>query len=142
MRRYYYLSSLLVVFVIPALISGYFVIERVSLLQLGYFVAGVLLLGGLWDVWATRHGKKDPVWLWTFNHHDTLGIKIFDLPIEEYLFYISSSIYVVFLWEIIKYMLEGNDPLLYLAFPFLATWSMLFIVVPYFLRERKDKLRR
>jgi len=142
MRKYYYILSLLFVFVIPTIIAAYFVLERVRLDQLAIFVVSITLLGSVWDMWATRHGKRDPVWIWTFNHRDTLGIRFRDIPIEEYLFYLVSSVYIVFLWELIRYTIEHTNPILYAVLPFLALWSMLFIAVPYFAREKKDRMRR
>lgn len=61
-----------------------------------------------------RHGRRDPIWLWQFNFKDTLGIKLFDLPIEEYLFYIASSVYIILIWEGIRYALETGSLLMYI----------------------------
>jgi len=95
--KFYYLISLLFVFVIPASAAAHFVIDRIPMINLLTFVAGITILGSIWDIWATRHGKKDPIWLWQFNFKDTLGVKLFGLPIEEYIFYIASSLYIVFI---------------------------------------------
>ncbi len=140
-RKYYYSLSLLFIFVIPTFISAFFVFSRISIAQLAVFVLSITLLGSAWDIWATRHGKKDPVWLWTFNHKDTLGLRLFDLPVEEYLFYIASSVYIIFLWESIKYALETESAIMYLVLPFVSLWSMLFIAVPYLAREKKDRIQ-
>lgn len=142
MRKYYYILSLLFVFVIPTFMAAYFVLERIPLEQLSIFVISITLLGSIWDVWATRHGKRDSVWIWTFNHRDTVGVRFLDIPIEEYLFYTASSVYIVFLWEIIKFTIEENNPALYPVLPFLALWSITFIAVPYFAREKRDRVRR
>ena len=139
-RKYYYLLSLLFVFVIPTAIAGYFIHERINISEFLVFILSITVLGSMWDIWATRHGKRDPVWIWTFNHKDTLGIRFFDLPIEEYLFYVVSSTYVVFIWEGIKYVLERESTSMKIILPFLALWSMLFISIPYFRKEKKDRL--
>lgn len=138
--KFYYLISLLFVFVIPASITAYFVVDRIPMINLLTFVAGITILGSIWDIWATRHGKKDPIWLWQFNFKDTLGIKLFDLPIEEYIFYVTSSLYIVFIWEGIKYALETNSIFMYILIPFLGLWSLLFILMPYLIRVKGDKL--
>ena len=138
MHKFYYLYSLVFVFVMPATVSGWFVWDRIALPQLAIFVIGILALGTAWDIWATRHGKNDPVWLWAFNHKDTLGIRIYDLPIEEYLFYVASSIYIVFLWEGIQYALETQNTAAGLILPCIALWSVAFIALPYYLRKKKD----
>ena len=138
--KFYYLISLLFVFVIPASAAAHFVIDRIPMINLLTFVAGITILGSIWDIWATRHGKKDPIWLWQFNFKDTLGVKLFGLPIEEYIFYIASSLYIVFIWEDIKYALETNSIFMYILVPFLGVWSSLFILVPYLIHVKDDKL--
>ena len=95
--KFYYLLSLIFVFVIPMIVAGLFVWQSIVWQHFLIFVVLITILGAIWDIWATRHGKKDTVWLWQFNIKDTLGIKVFDLPIEEYLFYISTSLYVIFI---------------------------------------------
>ncbi len=138
--KYYYIVSLLVVFVLPAVVEGFFVIGNISILNLLTFVSGILILGSIWDIWATRHGQRDPIWLWQFNFKDTLGIKIFGLPIEEYLFYVSASVYIVFSWESIKYATETGNVFIYLLLSMLSVWSLLMILIPYKLRIKKDKV--
>ena len=140
--RLYYLLSLLLVFIIPAFMVAYFVWERIPTINLILFVAGITVLGGIWDIWATRHGKRDPVWLWQFNFRDTLGIKLFDLPIEEYIFYLASGIYIVFTWEAIRLALETKSTLMFMLIPFLGLWSLLAILIPYILKAKRDKLQR
>ncbi len=98
LSRFYYLYSLLFVFTIPVLIQGYFIWPLIDKMNLFTFMIGITIIGSLWDIWACRHGKRDPIWLWQFNKKDTLGITLFDLPIEEYLFYICSSAYIIFTW--------------------------------------------
>lgn len=140
-RKYYYLLSLTFVFVIPTLILGYFISDRIDPLQLAIFVTSVTVLGSFYDIWATRHGKKDPVWIWTFNYKDTLGYRFLNVPLEEYLFYTASSIYVVFVWEGIKYSIESPNHAVKFILPSVALWTMLFIALPYFKKEKRDRLR-
>src|SRR3989344_6438982 len=99
MKRFYYLITLTFVFIIPAIVAGLFLSKHISVEPLIPFIFAVTILGSIWDIWATRHSKKDRVWIWQFNNKETLGLKIFGLPIEEYLFYVVSSVYVVFMWE-------------------------------------------
>ncbi len=138
--RFYYLISLLLVFIIPAGVAGYFVLARIPMFNLLTFVVSITILGSIWDIWATRHGKKDPIWLWQFNFKDTLGIRLFGLPVEEYVFYVVSSLYIVFMWEGIKYALETDSLLTYILLPFLGIWSLLFLLIPYVMRVKGDKL--
>jgi hypothetical protein len=99
---------------------------------------GITIVGSLWDIWATQHGKNDPIWLWQFNKKDTLGVKFFDLPIEEYLFYLTTSIYIIFSWEAIQ--LIDQYPVLYTILPCMAVWTVFFIGLPYITgRRNHDK---
>lgn len=140
-RRFYYLASLLFVFAIPLAFEGFFIFGRINKIYLLIFVAGITFTGSVWDIWASRHGKKDPIWIWQWNEKETLGIKLFDLPIEEYLFYVVSSAYIIFTWETIRFFSETGS-VSGLIFPALAIlWSALSIGIPYALGFRgKDKL--
>jgi lycopene cyclase domain-containing protein len=139
-KRFYYLGSLFFVFLLPMLVEGYFIWPQLDVQQLSIFVVSVTILGGIWDVWATRHGKKDTTWLWQFHKENTLGIMFFDLPIEELLFYTVSSTYVVFLWEGIKYGQESGSLLMLFVLSSVGIWSLLGILIPYVLRAKKDKV--
>jgi len=44
--------------------------------------------------------------LWYFNENFTVGIKVFNLPIEEVLFFIVIPFSCLFLWETIKYLFK------------------------------------
>lgn len=134
--KFSYLLSLFLVFVLPASGAAYFVWDLIPLINLAMFAVAITILGSIWDIWATRHGKRDPIWLWQFNLRDTLGIQLFGIPIEEYLFYVSSSLYVVFIWEGIKRALETQSILMYIVLPLLGVWSLLFILIPSFFRRK------
>ncbi len=129
MKHYTYVASLLLVFTIPALVQAYFLHNRISLPHLLIFAAIVTILGTLYDIWATRHGGRDPIWLWQFNPKDTLGIKLFDLPIEEYLFFAITSCYCVLSWEGINYALEARGGAIYYAVPVLGLWTLAAVAV-------------
>lgn len=51
----------------------------------------------LWDSWATGRGH------WGFNPAYITGFKIFNLPIEEILFFIIIPFCALFTWEVVKY---------------------------------------
>lgn len=137
--KFYYLTSLFFIFVLPACVVAYFVLDRIPLPNLVTFIVGITVLGSIWDIWATRHGRRDPIWLWQFNFKDTLNVKLFDLPVEEYLFYIASSVYIIFIWEGIRYALETGSLLMYVLLPFVGIWSLLLTLVPYVIRAKGDK---
>lgn len=134
--KFYYLASLVVVFLLPGSIAALFVVDRIYLRDLIIFTGGIMVLGSFWDIWVTRHGKRDPIWLWQFNDKDTLGIRIFDLPVEEYFFYIISSLYIVFVWEMIKFASETGGLRAYLIVLFLSLWTVLSTGLYYSIRSK------
>lgn len=140
MKKFYYLISLLFVFVIPSIIQGVFIWSRISLPNLISFVFGITLLGSVWDIWASRHGKSDTVWIWQFNFKETLGVKVLDVPVEEYFFYVSSSTYIIFVWESLRYVSDTGDKLMYFILPFTGLWTLLFIAIPYLIKAKSDKI--
>lgn len=140
MKRLYYLVSLLFVCTLPAIIVAFFVWDRIPLLNLALFVIGIVVFGSIWDIWATPHGKRDKVWLWQFHEEETLGVKLFSLPIEEYLFFMSTSLYIVFLWEGIRFALETQNMLMYIVIPFAGVWSLVCILIPYKLKMKGDRV--
>lgn len=141
MKRFYYLFSLTTVFTIPTVTIGYFILEQISIYDLIVFSVGITIIGSIWDIWATRHGRRDAIWLWQFNHKTTVGIYFFDLPVEEYLFYLSTSIYVIFVWEAVQlYSSSGSQEILSLLVC-AAIWSLLFIGLPFVFHSKKDVLK-
>ena len=103
------------------------------------FIVLVTIIGSIWDVWATRHGKKDRIWLWQFNRKQTMGIRFLGLPIEEYLFYVASSVYVIFMWEGLKLMIKGGNSQVYLVVTLLSAWTLFAILLPYVVGRKRDK---
>ncbi len=139
MKRFYYLITLISVFCIPSILAGVFLSKYISLSALVPFVISVAIIGSIWDIWATRHSRKDCVWLWQFNRSETLGIKFLGLPIEEYLFYVVSSVYVILMWEGMKLMVSNRSVDIYLVVGGLSIWTFISIAVPYFFAPKGDR---
>lgn len=139
MRRFHYLLTLVFVFCIPTIVAGFYLARFIDLGVLIPFILLVTIIGSIWDVWATRHGKKDRVWLWQFNRAQTLGVRFLGLPIEEYLFYVASSVYVIFMWEGLKLIVRGAGHEVYLVIILLSAWTLMSILIPYCFRRKGDK---
>lgn len=139
-KTYLYLLSLTLIFIIPSLIAGYFVIPYISIPHLIVFILLITTVGSLWDLWATKHGGRDLVWLWMFNSKQTLGITVLGLPIEEYLFYVFSSVYIIFMWEAIGLVLETGNTLYYALIPGLGIWTFVSVFIPYKLGPKNDRI--
>ncbi len=56
----------------------------------------------IWDVVVTSRGH------WSFNPLYTTGIKIYNLPIEEVLFFLVIPFCGLFTWESVKYFMRGR----------------------------------
>lgn len=62
------------------------------------FPAIIIVASGFisWDIWFTEKG------IWGFNKEHLLGINIFNLPIEECLFFFTVPYACVFIYEVVK----------------------------------------
>ena len=58
----------------------------------------IVLIFGLWDIFATHRGH------WEFNPQGLFGLKIVNLPIEEWLFFVIIPFCCIFTWEAINYI--------------------------------------
>lgn len=56
----------------------------------------------VWDIIAASRGH------WVFNTNYITGIRIFNLPIEEILFFIVIPFCGIFTWESVKYFISGK----------------------------------
>ena len=55
-----------------------------------------------WDILFTRHG------VWGFNGDYLLGIELFGLPLEEWLFFVTVPFACLFIWEVLAYYVRKN----------------------------------
>ena len=62
-----------------------------------------LLFFVIWDAWFTARG------VWSFNDAFILGPRLFDLPIEEWLFFVVVPYCGVFIYEVLKLYLPRID---------------------------------
>lgn len=140
MKRFFYLAVLILVFAIPATIAALYVSEFTSLSGLVPFVIGATIFGAVLDIWATRHGKRDTVWLWQFHSAQTLGIKVFGVPVEEYLFYVASSVYVIVMWENLKLVLAGSSPEAVTIMGIATPWTVIVMGLLFLKRPKGDRI--
>ena len=80
-----------------------------------------------WDIWFTINE------VWWFNSDYTVGLKIFNLPIEEWLFFICIPFACVFIYEVISHFIKPkisqNIPrfLFFLLAVFLLVTSFIYM---------------
>lgn len=82
------------------------------------FLTGAFFI--FWDHWFTRMG------VWEFNPRYLLGIYIFQLPLEEWLFFLTVPFACVFIYEVLIYFFP-KDPLRNFGKPFLYVMIPLLI---------------
>lgn len=103
MERYYYLGLDLLSIAFPLAASFE---PRIAYWKKwpGLFtgMAAMMLVFIVWDVVFTANG------VWGFNPRYTLGIDLFGLPIEEWLFFIAIPYSCVYLYEVMRYAIRKD----------------------------------
>lgn len=69
-------------------------------LFLGITIAGTIFI--VWDIIFTMNG------IWGFNPRYLIGLEIFHLPLEEWLFFITVPYASVFIYEVLNYFLKNE----------------------------------
>jgi lycopene cyclase domain-containing protein len=97
MRNYYYLIFNLLV-ILPVLVLSFTTNvkphKHIKGLLAGYLF--VSLPFAIWDVWAVSRGH------WGFNPEYVLGPKLFGVPFEEFLFFITIPFALIYTWGVVK----------------------------------------
>lgn len=84
----------------------------------GIIVMSVIFIP--WDVWFTYKG------VWWFSDQYILGIKVFHLPLEEWLFFLIVPYACVFIYEVLNYYIK-RDYLKKIAPPFFLVLGVILI---------------
>ncbi|MCK9430540.1 MAG: lycopene cyclase domain-containing protein [Candidatus Omnitrophica bacterium] len=96
-----YMIALMFSVIFPLLLSFYPPLKFWRNFKALFFSLSLLIIiFGAWDVFATWRGH------WYFNPEGVFGIKIINLPIEEWLFFIVVPFCCIFTWEALKYIKE------------------------------------
>lgn len=99
-----YLVINILIIAVPLILSFEKKIQFIS--KLPFVLISIIITGGvyiLWDVIATARGD------WAFNPVYISGLKIFNLPIEEILFFITVPYACLFIYETGKLYLKENE---------------------------------
>ncbi|AFL83495.1 lycopene cyclase domain protein [Belliella baltica DSM 15883] len=86
----------------------------------GILVTGAFFL--IWDHWFTVIG------VWEFNPRYILGIYFFELPLEEWLFFLTVPFACVFIYEVLKYFVP-KDIFAAVAKPITFVLIVLFVLI-------------
>lgn len=94
-----YFALLLISVAVPFILSFYpklkFYKNLSSLLR---SIGLIVIIYGAWDVFAAWRGH------WSFNPQGICGIKIINLPVEEWFFFMVIPFCCIFTWEVLKYL--------------------------------------
>lgn len=103
MQQYSYLAINFFTFFSP-LISGLLIKKKIWVNVLAYLKSmGVVSFVFLvWDYFATARGD------WAFSSARIMGFKVLGLPVEEILFFVTTSFACLFIYETVKYLLPQN----------------------------------
>jgi lycopene cyclase domain-containing protein len=71
-----------------------------NLKALAASISLTMLIFGAWDVFATWRTH------WYFNPDSVYNVRIFNLPLEEALFFVVIPFCCIFTWEALKYIKE------------------------------------
>ncbi len=95
----------------------------------------ILVVGGLyvlWDAYVTKRGD------WRFNKKYLTGYRLFGLPIEEILFFVTAPFSCIFIYEAIQYLVPLSLLPFHSFFYILVGMACLFFAWRY---KRKDYTR-
>ena len=97
-----YLKTLLLAFVLPSVLLGYYLWRKKALPIKSILVATLIfaIFAIPIDIYMTSQG------VWTFGFEHTIGIWFFGMPLEEYLFYFTllisiKKIHKMFIFDVV-----------------------------------------
>lgn len=82
-----------------------------------------------WDIWFTKVG------VWWFNDDYIIGIKPFNLPIEEWLFFVVVPFACIFIYEVLIYFIK-KDLLYSLAQPFFIITGLVLLLAAIYYHQQ------
>ncbi len=102
---------------------------KINFVQKWYALLPAIFLTGaffiVWDHWFTVMG------VWEFNPRYLVGIYIYELPVEEWLFFFTVPFACVFIYEVLKYFVPKDilggisRPITFLLIPLFIAVSLL-----------------
>lgn len=122
MEKYYYLLLNIFTISVPIIRGFEYRIRFLSRwkgLLLGVVITGTPFI--VWDVFFTKHG------IWGFNSRYLTGVNIINLPLEEWLFFITVPIACIFIYEVLILFIK-NDVLKNIAYPLSYFLAGLLII--------------
>lgn len=97
--------------------------------------------GILGDIWATRQGKRDKLWIWAFSRRTLTGSKLLGHPLEEYFFFIAATPYVILFWELLNSVVRKPDKASIVVGLIVLVWVHAGAIILYRLHTRRARRR-
>ena len=82
-----------------------------------------------WDIWFTKVG------VWWFNDDYISGLKLFNLPVEEWLFFVVVPFACIFIYEVLNYFIKKDLFYSIARLVFLIVGILLAFLAFYFHRQ-------
>lgn len=129
-KHFTFLFLLIIVGVVPLIFSFE---KRIKFyLNQKYLIPAIIFSGAIFILWDIRFTELG---IWSFNNDFITGVKILNLPIEEWLFFIIIPYSSVFIYEFLKIKFTRFEkPNIFLAISLVIL--LIFIVVAWFFRQK------
>lgn len=138
-KKFSYSLTYLILMGLPAAIVAYFVRGALDVKALLIVTLIALFIGGIFDIWAVKQGKKDKFYIWEYSRKTTLGLKILGVPFEDYfLFLVITPVLIISLWEAVKRLSLLKETNLF----WLIVFGLVLLSVSYRLAFRLAKKKR
>jgi len=141
------LSAYIFLMAIPSVVILAFVYRAIDIKALLLVILASFFIGGVFDIWATRHGEKDKFYVWEYNKKTTLNKSVLGMEIEDItLFLLLTPIFIIAVWEAAKMLISTYN----ISIVPLMIGGVVFILICYLLvfnltrpkGKRKKKSRR
>ena len=129
--KLHYLNLLAIFFTLPIIVMIAIEWDYFRLREAGVFIFLILIYGMGWDIWATRHGEKDRLWIWQYNPNTSTGLKILGHPIEQYLLGAAWFLWLLLFWELLQRILVMPIITELTAFIGVSLWMIIMSVFVY-----------
>ncbi len=103
MKKLTYSLVYIVLMGLPALILAYLVRDVLDIRYLLIVTFVGFFIGGIFDIWAVKQGKRDGFFIWQYSPKTILGFHLFGVPIEDFVFFLFlTPILIIATWETTK----------------------------------------
>ena len=96
-----YFKTLALTLLLPLVAMLFVLWDQINLQYLFVFVLLASVVALAWDIWSTRQGSRDTLWVWRYNPKTTTGVRVLGHPLEQYVFAFGTILWIVLFWELV-----------------------------------------